>query len=597
MDDIRSCPSLPALFLDRAARGGDRPVLSGRRGDRWETLSWREAADLGLALAAGLEVLGLAPGGRVALVSENRPEWAIADFAIMAAGGITVPAYTTNTPEDHRYIFDNSGAEIVIVSTVVLARRVLAAAAQARHRPQVVVIDPFPADEAEVIRWSALVEAGRGSAHAARLRERIRRIKRSDTACLIHTSGTGGAPKGVILSHGAILCNCHGASRLVDELGGPTAEHGQELFVSFLPLSHAYEHTAGLWLPISIGAHIVEVDSLDQLTGALTQWRPTIMTAVPRLYEVMRARIVKGVDGTGRLGRALFHAALDLGLRRLDGRAGGSFLRVADALLDRLVRRRVAERFGGRLKAFVSGGAPLPPDVGRFFLALGVTILQGYGQTEAGPVISANRPGRVRIDTVGPALEGVEMRIAPDGEILVRGELVMQGYWNESDATRAAIDSEGWLHTGDIGVIEADGSLRITDRKKDIIVSSGGDTISPQRIETLLTQQPGIAQAMVHGDRRPHLVALIVVDSEWAESWKPGGWRAHPELRDRIGEAVANVNKRLAPLERVRRFALIDEPFSLDNGQLTPTLKIRRHMIRDRHAERIDALYDERVAS
>jgi len=600
MEDIRAHTSLPGMFFAQAERLGDKPFLVARRQGAWRARSWRATAEDVLALAAGLAALGVGPGDRVALVAENRPEWAIADLAIMTVGAITVPAYTTNTVADHAHILSNSGARLAIVSAPALAARVLAAAAQVPARPEVVVIDsPFVEAPAGITRhrWDEVMARGRAEGDVAALRAGVARLTRRHTACIIHTSGTGGVPKGVMQSHGSILHNCAGAARLVDDLNHGVAQ--DEVFLSFLPLSHAYEHTAGLYLPISIGASIHCADSIEQLAANMLEVRPTIMTAVPRLYETMRSRILKNLAKTKPAQRSLFSAALRLGGKRLEqGGRLGPLDAIADRVLDRLVRDTVRARFGGRLKAFVSGGAPLSPEVARFFLSLGVTILQGYGQTEAAPVISVNRPGLVRPDTVGPVLDDVELRIAADGEIQVRGELVMQGYWQDPAATAAAIDPEGWLHTGDIGVIEADGCLRITDRKKDIIVNSGGDNVSPQRIETLLTLQPGIAQAMVHGDRRPHLVALIVPEPErvvQALGQRPGGVVIeHPSLKAEIAMAVEQVNAHLAPVERIRRFAVLAEPFSVENGLLTPTMKIRRHLIRESHAEILDGMYEER---
>ncbi|CCG39831.1 AMP-dependent synthetase/ligase [Magnetospirillum molischianum] len=600
MEDIRACKSLPGLFFGWAARLGEKPFLVARRDGEWRTQSWRAVADEVLALSAGLERLGVTAGDRVALIGENRPEWAIADLAIMATGAITVPAYTTNTVADHRHILDNSGAKLAIVSTPALAHRVLAAAAEASARPGVIVIDPPFAEPPEgIVRhsWDEVMALGRASGAEAHVRARVAGLRRDHTACIIHTSGTGGVPKGVMLSHGAILHNCYGAAVLVDDLNGGV--HCDEVFLSFLPLSHAYEHTAGLFLPISIGATIYYADSIEHLSANMLEVRPTIMTAVPRLYDSIRIRILKGLGKVGRLRQTLFHAALSLGERRIaQGGRLGPLDSLADRVLDRVVRDKIRDRFGGRLKAFVSGGAPLPPEVGRFFLSLGVTILQGYGQTEAAPVISVNRPGRVRVESVGPVIEGVEIRIAADGEILVRGEMVMQGYWQDPASTAAAIDPDGWLHTGDIGVIDPDGNLRITDRKKDIIVNSGGDNVSPQRIECLLTLQPGIAQAMVHGDRRPHLVALIVPDPDRVQALgAPARERVvieHPRLKAEIAHAVEQVNAHLAPVERIRRFTVLAEPFSVENGLLTPTMKIRRHLIRESHAAILDGMYEDR---
>ncbi|WP_043744606.1 AMP-dependent synthetase/ligase [Paramagnetospirillum magneticum] len=580
--------SLPAMFLGQAGRLGQRPFLGHKADGHWHALSWRDAAARVLALAAGLRALGLGQGDRVMLVAENRPEWALADLAIMAAGGISVPAYTTNTVADHLHILDNCGARLVIVSTRALAERVLPAATRSAQAPAIISMEPLALAQSpgvDVHSWDSVLGLGQGG--EAAIQAIVAAQKRTDTACLIYTSGTGGVPKGVMLSHGAILCNCMGATDVLRELGLE-----DEVFLSFLPLSHAYEHTAGLYFPISIGAEIRYAEGLEHLAANMAEVSPTIMTAVPRLYETMRTRILKGLTRVSPLRRRLFLAALDLGTRRLKGERLSLAQRLADRVLERLVRGKVRARFGGRLKAFVSGGAPLPYDVGAFFMALGVRILQGYGQTEAAPVIAVNRPDRNRIETVGPTMLGVEVKIAGDGEILVRGELVMQGYWRDSAATAQAIDADGWLHTGDIGEVDPDGIMRITDRKKDIIVNSGGDNVAPQRIESFLTLEPEIAQAMVHGDRRPHLVALIVPDRDWVQS------QAHlenkEELRKAISLAVDRVNRQLSPIEKIRRFMIVRDPFSVDNGMLTPTLKIRRHQIRKIYDEALDSLYDEK---
>ncbi|HSR55567.1 MAG TPA: AMP-dependent synthetase/ligase, partial [Alphaproteobacteria bacterium] len=403
--------------------------------------------------------------------------------------------------------------------------------------------------------------------------------RRTDTACIIYTSGTGGAPKGVMLSHGAILANCEGIHHVFRNAG-----LREETFLSFLPLSHSYEHTAGQFFPVSIGAEIYYAVGTDTIAQDMLDARPTVMTAVPRLYEVFKNRVTLGLRRAKPFQRRLFERTLDLGRKRYD--ATGSLTlweRLQDAILDRLVRAKVRERFGGRLKFMVSGGAPLNPEVGTFFLALGIQILQGYGQTESAPVVSCNPPERIKIDTVGPPMAGVECRIAEDGEVLVRGELVMQGYWNNEEATAEAI-RDGWLHTGDIGEIDDDGYLRITDRKKDIIVNSGGDNIAPQRVEGFLVLEQEIAQAMVYGDKRPHLVAVLVPEDGV-------GGDNDEATRAKVAKAVERVNARLAPIERVRRFIVADEPFTVDNGQMTPTMKIRRHILAQTYGERLEKLY------
>jgi long-chain acyl-CoA synthetase len=396
-----------------------------------------------------------------------------------------------------------------------------------------------------------------------------------------------------MLSHRNIIGNCRGAYRLLQILGLE-----DEVFLSFLPLSHSYEHTAGMMFPISIGAEIYFAEGADTLAQNLAEAKPTIMTAVPRLYETMHQRIRLAIEREHGLKRRLFERAVVIGKKRQAGAALNLGERALDPLLDRLVRAKVRARFGGRLKAMVSGGAPLNPEIGGFFLALGVRLLQGYGQTEAAPVIACNPPDRIRIDTVGPPVDGVAVRIAADGEILVAGDNVMKGYWNDPEATARTLDG-GWLHTGDIGALGPDGYLRITDRKRDFIKNSGGDMISPARVESALTLAPEIAQAMVFGDRRPYLVAVIVPDPEFALAYAGGA--VAPDLaalagdagfHKALGEAVSRVNEGLAPAERVRRFVIATEPFGTANAQLTPTLKVRRHAVRQAYQAAFDSLYD-----
>ncbi len=588
-------PNLVLMFFEQVERYGDRPFLWMKRGGTYAPLSWRDTAARVSALARGLKTLGVAPGDRVVLVSENRPLWLVADVAIMSVGAITVPAYVTNTPEDHLHILRDSGAKGAIVSTRRLAEGLLPAALEADEMEFVAALDPPDAGDdlrVDVLSLGDLLE--RGLAGAENIVEMARQWKRSDTACIIYTSGTGGAPKGVMLHHGAILHNCAGVREAFKELGLE-----DEVFLSFLPLSHSYEHTAGQFFPMSIGAQIYYAEGVETLATNMREARPTIMTAVPRLYETMHGRILRGVRKAGGVKEKLFTKALELGTRRYQRPHSLSpGQRLIDAVLDKLVRAKVRAGFGGRLKAMVSGGAPLNVDIGLFFTALGLRILQGYGQTETAPVVTANRPNKVKMHTVGPPLPGVEVKIAADGEILVRGELVMQGYWRNPEATAEAI-RDGWLHTGDVGVIDSEGYLTITDRKKDIIVNSGGDNVSPQRIEGMLILEPEIAQAMVYGDRRPHLVGLLVPDTVWMKTWakehnKPAELQALAGNKDflrALGAAMKRVNARLSKVERVRRFCVADAPFTIENAQMTPTLKIRRHKIRDVYGQRLEALY------
>ncbi len=588
--------NLVSMFFTRAAERGEAPFLWAKTaaGGHWQALSWRETAARVAALAAGLERLGLARGDRVMLVSENRPEWCIADLAIMAAGCVTVPAYTTNTERDHQHVLDDSGAAAAIVSSQKLADALLPAAVRAAACRHVVAIEPVRAPQGETLqihRWDDLVAAPAGVAACANA---AAELIRDDIACLIYTSGTGGAPRGVMQHHGAILHNVEGTFAIIAEDFGIDEE---EIVLSFLPLSHAYEHSAGQFLPIGLGAQIYYAEGIEKLASNIEEVRPTIMISVPRLFEVLRQRILNGLAKQGLVAQWLTRQALALGARRHAGkpRLGD---RAIDLLLERSLRPKVRGRFGGRVKAMVSGGAPLNPEIGIFFDSLGIVLLQGYGQTEAGPIISANRPkAGIRMDTVGPPIANTELRIAEDGEIMVRGELVMKGYWRNSELTEATL-RDGWLATGDIGHLDDAGRLVITDRKKDLIVLDKGDNVAPQRVEAMLTLQPEIAQAMVVGDRKPHLVGLIVPDTEWTSAWakaqgKPRGQplRDDPDYLRALSAGVDRVNRSLSVTEKVRRFILADAPFAIDNEQLTPSMKIRRHVIRQVYGERLEALY------
>ncbi|MFQ3622033.1 MAG: long-chain fatty acid--CoA ligase [Acetobacteraceae bacterium] len=561
-------PNCASLMFALARRWRDRPALWARRDGSWRATAWAEVGRQSASLARALRARGVAAGDRVLIVSENRPEFPIADTAVMALRAISVPTYTTNLPADHAHILRDSGARVAIVSTASLARRVLAGAAEAGGLDLLVAMEE-PGDTAGVplLPWR---EAVADAAAPDDIAAEAELIPPEQTACLIYTSGTGGAPKGVMQPHRAIRSNCRGAFELLRPLA-----LRDETYLSFLPLSHSYEHTCGQFFLLSVGTQIYYSTGAERLAAEMLEVRPTVMTAVPRLFELIRERVLAQVARQGGWRQRLFDLALELGLRRVRGEPLGP-LRLIDPLLDRLVRAKVRARFGGRLKGIMSGGARLDPEVGRFFLALGVPVFQGYGQTEAGPVIAANPPGAIRIDTVGRVLPGVEVRIAEDGEILVRGDLVMQGYWNNEAATRAVIDEGGWLHTGDVGALDADGYLRITDRKKDFIKTNGGEMVSPARVEGVLTQQPAIAQAVVAGDGRPHLVALIV-PAEGADEAA-------------VTLAVETANKMLSVPERVRRWRLVDA-FTIDNGLMTPTQKVRRPAVLAAHREVLAGLY------
>jgi long-chain acyl-CoA synthetase len=570
--------NLVSLFLTRAGEKGDRPFLWAKRDGAWHSISWAEAARQVAALAASLNRIGLERGDRVALVSENRPEWLIADLGIMAAGCVTVPTYTTNTTRDHAHILGNSGARAVIVSSEKLARNLVPAVLNSSDCHHIIGIEPIRTgqlpDWVSAHRWTDMTG---GAGDVAALREQVADVGRGDLACIIYTSGTGGAPRGVQQHHGAILHNVEGCTEVISTDFG----WEDEVFLSFLPASHAYEHSGGQHFPIGLGGQIYYAESLEKLAANIEEVHPTIMVVVPRLFEMLRTRIMKGIETSGGLSKYLLGRALKIGSDKYRGRLKPWDLPM-DGLLALTLRRKVRDKVGGRVKAWVSGGAPLNPEVGIFFQSLGITFLQGYGQTEAGPVISCNRPSvGIRLDTVGVPVLNTEVRIAEDGEIMVRGENVMHGYWRNPEET-ARVLRDGWLATGDVGHFDDKGRIVITDRKKDLIVNDKGDNVSPQRIEGMLTLQDEIAQAMVYGDRRPHLVALLVPDPEIASSG---------DLHQRLQAAVDRVNRDLSVIERVRRFIVADGAFTIENEQLTPSMKIRRHVISNVYGDRLAALY------
>jgi long-chain acyl-CoA synthetase len=558
--DYPRWPNLATMLFNRATQWRERTVLMRKAGKGWQPTSWGALADGAAAIAARLAAMGVGAGDRVLILSDNRPEWPMADLAVMALGAVSVPAFTTWTTDDLGHVLRDCSPRAAAVGSEALARRLAQAAGDAA--PPLLLLDEVAALPA---------------ADVAPLADAARAIDAERLACLIYTSGTGGSPKGVMLPHRAMLSNCAGAHALFRDI----LDEG-ERYLSFLPLSHSFERTAGQFFLLSIGTVVHYSRGVEHLAAELPEVRPTVLTLVPRLLEVMRQRILAGLAKQPGYKRALFNAAVAAGLRR---EAGAATLldRAVDPLLDRLVRAQVGARFGGALKGVVSGGARLDPEIGRFFRALGLPLMQGFGQTEAGPVVSCSPRHAVRIETVGPPLKGVEVTLAEDGELLVRGDLVMQGYWNNKTATDAAI-RDGWLATGDIGAIDPDGYIRITDRKKDILVLSGGDNVAPARIEGALLADPAIAQAAVFGDGRPYLVAVLVPGEAARALGAEGCAKA-------IATAVETANKGLSVTERIRRFHITEHAFSIENSQLTPTQKVRRHKVREAYAAELAALY------
>jgi len=565
--------SLPGMMFGLARKWADRPMLTAWRGASWETIPWGGFAMKVASVAVWLREQGVAPGDRVLLVSENRPEFLIADVAIMTIGAVTVPTYVTNTVADHAHVLGDSGARVAIVSSRALARTVSDAAGQVGGLDLLVCMEAGceAPNSARLAEWG-VVEAT--PADVPMLMAEAEQIPPGRLACLIYTSGTGGAPKGVMLPHRALLANREGVRPLIERL-----DVAGQRYLSFLPMSHSYEHTVGGFLLPSFGMEVVYSRGAERLGAEMAEFKPAVITAVPRLFEVLRARISAQVEKDGGLKQKLFDRALALGLRKLDGPPLGLLERVQDAVLDRLVRNKIRARFGGNVRALVSGSARLDPELSGFFLALGLPLIQGYGQSEAGPVISVNLPWNNNRHSVGPPVHGVEVRIASDGEILVAGELLMDGYWNNPEATASALftdegESRIWLRTGDVGRLE-EGRLIITDRKRDFIKLKGGDMVAPSKLEALLVGEPEIAQAVAAGEGMSGVVALLVAAEGHADS---------------LSAAVARVNAKLSPVERIRRWQAVPEPFTVEGGTLTPTMKVKRRVVLERYAASVNAL-------
>ena len=587
--------SVVKIFEKQSSMLQDQPYLWRKIDDKYSSLSWKEVRSNVERFSTALKNIGILEGDRVVIVSENRPEWQIADLSIMAVGAISVPAYTTSTTNDYEYIIKHSGARCIIVSNHDLANKVLPAVLNSHMCQTVIKINDDNKNydvPITVLSWNSLINENNNS--VLQLTESIKNHKRTDTACIIYTSGTGGNPKGVMLSHGAMLANCTGCKYLLEDIVSSLKEIR---FLSWLPLSHSYEHTITFYM-IGIGAQIYYAEGIEKLLVNMAEARPHFMTAVPRFYDSLHARISQGLKKQSKVSQFFFKETLRLGKKTYFNEPLSFFEKKFNGLLNKIVRKKVNKRFGGSLKALVSGGAALNFEVGLYLSALGLPLLQGYGQTETAPVVSANPPNKIKLDTVGPVFKGTKVKIAEDGEILVSGENVMNGYWNDPKATSSTLIN-GWIHTGDIGELDEEGYLKITDRKKDIIVNAGGDNISPSRVEEKLNIEPEIAQSMMYGDFKNYLVAILVPDRDYTQEWAKDH---HKEFNIKklnqdsdfikmIKTTTERVNKKLSQIEQVRKFLLIDEEFTVENNMMTPTLKVRRFKVKEKYQNQLEALY------
>ena len=569
--NLKEINSLTGLFFYQAKKQNPKSVfLEWLNPKNKKIFTWEQTESSIYKLAKILKK-SIKDGDRCLLVSENRPEWLIADVATMLAGAITVPAYITYTENDYKYLIEDCEPSVIIVSNSEMHNKLKNIINEKNFIKKIITFEKINDVDYkdkyihfdEVIKNNLLEE------------EKIKNLnlKRSSPACIIYTSGTGGNPKGVVLSHGGILNNCEGACEILE-----TLIDKRPIFLTWLPLSHSYEHTVQ-FAQIAVAAKVFYAEKIEKLLDNISEAKPTIMTAVPRFYQNLYNKINMNMKKATGFKAKLIKATINLGKKDLLKQKMSFSEKFINFIVNILVRKKVKKQFGGNLKAFVSGGGALDKEIGEFLNAIGLPTLQGYGLTETSPVVSCNPMHKIKVETVGPPFKGNEVRIAEDGEILVKGENVMLGYWNKKEETDKVLKN-GWLYTGDIGEIDPkDGYLKITDRKKDIIVSAGGDNISPAKIENQLSNSPAIDQAMVYGDGKNYLVAIIVPNKEFINQ------------KDKINEIVKEINNNLTLVEKIKKFHLVNQNFSIENGLLTPTMKVKRNKVITKYKNILENFY------
>ncbi len=574
--------------------------LKVKRNGAWQSISSQEFRQAVEELSLGLTALGLEKGDKVAILSENRPEWAYADLATLTAAAVDVPVYATLTPSQVLYILNDSEAKACLVSTVGQAKKIAEIKDRAPHLKHVIRMEDGPGFPEGSLSLDEVRAKGRQALakEPDAARKRAAEVKPEDLATLIYTSGTTGDPKGVMLRHSNLVSNTLSAHKVFASLGP------EDVALSFLPLCHVFERMAGHYLMLEAGGTIAYAESVEKVPENMGEVQPTVMFSVPRLYEKMYARVNEKVAGDPPLRQKIFRWAIAVGREffqhRVTKTQPGALLKLKYAIADKLVFSKIKARAGGRLRLFVSGGAPLAREIAEFFGAAGLLILEGYGLTETSPVITVNRPDDLKPGSVGKPLENVEVTIAEDGEILTRGPHVMKGYFKKPDATAEVIDKDGWLHTGDIGVIDPQGFLIITDRKKDILVTSGGKNIAPQPIENLIKTNPFFAEIVMVGNKRNFPAALVVPNFDNLEKWAREKGVGFSSREDLIGKAevkthyevlVNALTKDLAQFEKIKKIALLAKEFTLEAGELTPTLKVKRRFVEQKYQAVIDDLY------
>ncbi|HEX5004031.1 MAG TPA: long-chain fatty acid--CoA ligase [Gemmatimonadales bacterium] len=590
--------TLTELFFGAMDRFASRPVaLRAKRGGAWQDISHAELLRQVHGFSAGLLELGVRPGDRVAILSENRPEWAVTDFACLAARCADVPVYPTLPAHQIAYILRDSGAVAVCCSTADQLAKILEVRGTVPSLKHLIVFDPDAARDGAVTFAAVLARGEAAKGNHPTWRADALAAGPDDLATLIYTSGTTGDPKGVMLTHGNITSDVIAGLQVLDL-------RGTDECLSFLPLSHIFERMAGHYCMTQMGAVINYATTIENVPAEMGELRPTVVCSVPRLYEKIYARVLENAMAGSPLKQKIFRWAKRIGEAwaelHIEGKPIPTGLALKYAVAHRLVFSKLVARVGGRLRFFVSGGAPLSADIARFFYAAGLPIMEGYGLTETSPVITVNGFGRARFGTVGKVVPGVEVKIAADGEILTRGPNVMKGYFNKPEATAEVLSADGWFSTGDIGELDADGFLRITDRKKDIIVTAGGKNIAPQPVENLVKRNPLVLNAVMIGDKRQYPIMLVVPNMEalrkWTEvegmaDWTDGAILGNAAVQTKLTAEIRKTLRDLAHYETPKKFLLLDKDFSIESGELTPTLKVKRRVVEQRHQERIEALY------
>ena len=568
--NLKKINNLTQLFFEKFnSQSNKDKILLSTLGNKKRNYSWQQTFNYINLLSGEIKKI-LSKGDRCLLISENRPEWFITDIAIMLSDGITVPAYTTYSEKDYNYIIDDCTPSIIFVSNIEQFNKLKNIINKKKFVKKIFSFENLHSTEIDYINLENLIF--NSSAKTVKIFQST--ALRKDPSCIIYTSGTQGNPKGVILSHGGILSNCEGAIHILK----PLLKNKETSFLTWLPLSHSYEHTVQ-FVQITVSARIFYAESIDKLVKNMSDCSPEIMTAVPRFYQNLYQKINASFKKTTGIKKILINKTLELGLKKIKKQNLKIIEIIQDAILEKLVRDKIKRQFGGSLKTFVSGGGALDKEVGYFLNAIGLPTLQGYGLTETSPVVSCNPINDIRIETVGKPFEGNEVKIATDGEILVKGENVMLGYWNNKEETDNVLKN-GWLHTGDIGIFE-NNYLKITDRKKDIIITPGGENISPLKIENELINLEFIDQAIVYGDNKPYLVALIVLNEEFINITK-----------EKIDMEIKKLNMKLSKIENVKKYFIIKDKFSIENGMITPTLKLKRYKIINKYKNNFENLYN-----